>query len=331
MQGCLVAFSFLAFSSATRTSPQHGKLNRPADQAAPVQFLSAYDRLIKAAAEVEKLAGDASLLSKDKRSKAAAHALVQDPEKISRDALQLAAQAYDVMGSKPPAPQAKPIDELHAAYHEILAAAEGIELVRRRAATLAPEKVTAFAALLLRNGPDKVEQDVKTLKEDMEEAEEDVEAAEKKLKEAEATEEKTDDKDDVTEAEAANKAAKQALAEADHEKHGGHELVGKAEGDKARQEEHAAKKAEAKAEVEAATAEHKEADAVHEVADKADDKNEVKTAQAEENHAEAQDNHEEAVEAHAEHPDNGGPKKSEKSGAEQLASFAAVLTLAVFC
>merc|ERR1719379_3322350 len=163
------------------------------------------------------------------------------------------------METKPPQSQQKPGDELKSAYHEILAAAEGIELVRRHAGTLSSEKLATFAAEV---NADPVEDDLKKLEEDLKVAEEDMEATEEELEKAKAKETNTGDKDDVTEAHAANKAANQGLPEADHEIHGGDELVGKAEGDK---------NAEAKVEVKTATAEHKTADAAHEEADDKDD------------------------------------------------------------
>jgi len=324
----LVAFSFIVAVCGTRTTPQQGKIGKTETQPR-VLLLSAYDRLVKAAARVEKITGDASLLSKGKHSKVAARVLVEDPKKISSDALHLVTQAYAVMKTKAPTLEKKPTNELRTAYHEILAAAEGIELVRRNADAIAPEEVAAFA-LEMQKDPDEVEADVKQLEKDMEEAEEDVGAAEKKLEETVAAAEKHDDKADTTEAEAANKAAKQALAEADHEQHGGDELVGKVEGDKKRQEEGAAKKAEAKGEVEAATAEHKAADAAHEEADKVDDAHEEKIEKAEEEHEEATEKHEAAVEAHNEHPEAEKVKTADKSGAMQLASYAAPLILAMF-
>jgi len=309
------------------------------DQTAPVKLQAAYERLVKAASQVEKLAGDASLLSKGKGSKERKErVLVQDPKTIASDAVKLATQAYAVIGSKPPKSKGKDADELHAAYHEILAAADGIELVRHKAN---PEKMIAFAATM---DPDEVEGDVKNLVEDMKEAEEEMEDAEKELEKIAEHEEKSDDKHDVTESTAAKEAADQALAEADHEQHGGDQLVAKAEGDKAAEEKAAAKKAEAKADVEEETAEHKEADAVHEAHDKEDDKHEEKLAAAKEEHEEAKEEHEESVEDYNEHPDveeheevnlKGSEKKPEpepkKSGTQQLVPYAAILILAMFC
>lgn len=327
MQRLFLAFSFVALASGTRSAPQQGKVNKPENQAASVSLRATYDRLVEAAGQVEKLKGDASLLGKGKRSKAAERALVQDPQMLVSDAVQLVSKAYAVIGKKPPASQQK--SDLTAAYHEMLAAAEGVELVMRQTDHLAPEKVTAFAAEL--KDPEKVEEDVNKLKEDMKEAEEEVEDAHDELKEAKHAEDKVDDKEATTEAEAANKAAKQALAEADHEQHGGHEIVGKAEEDKARQEKGAADKAEAKKEVEAATEEHKAADEAHAEADKVDDAHEAKVDAAEEKLEEAEEEHHEAIDAHNEHPEaedvEKPPKKLEKSSASQLASGAVLLTL----
>lgn len=330
MQRLLVAFWFLVLASGTRTAPQQGKIGKSENQTASVSLRSTYDRLVKAAAQVEKITGDASLLSKAKRSKATERALVSDPKTLMSDAEHLINKAYGVMGKKAPASQTKSADELKAAYHEVLAAAEGVELVRRNADSLAPEKLTAFAAQV-KEDPDKIEADVKKLEDDMKEAEEDVETAEKGLKEAEAAEEKVDDKEATAEAEAANKAAKEALAESDHEQHGGHELVGEALGDKERQEKGAADKAEAAKEVEVAAAEHKEADAAHAEADKVDDAHEEKVDAAEEKLEKAEDDHHEAIDAHNEHPEAEDVEKPpKKSGASQLASFAVLLTLALF-
>lgn len=329
MKWLLLAFSSLALVSGARTSPQQGKIGNSENQSTQVLLRSAYDRLVKAAAQVEKSTGDASLL-KGKRSKAAEKALVQDPKAIMNDATQLKTKAYDIVGTKPPLSQQNSGSELKAAYHELLAAAEGVELVRRHADSLPEDKITAFAAEVKKD-PEKVEEDLKTLKEDMKEAEEDVEAAEKELKEAKAAEDAKDDKEASAEAAAANKAAKQGLAEADHEQHGGHELVGEALGDKKREEEGAANKAEAKAEVEAATAEHKAADAAHAEADKKDDAHEEKVDKAEEKLEEAQEKHVEAVEAHNEHPKAEDKKIPVHSSASQLSSYAVVALLAMFC
>jgi len=254
MQRKLVALSFLVVAFGIRTAPSQG---------APVLLRSAYNRLVKAAAQVEKITGDASLLSKGKHSKAAQRALVEDPQKISKDALHLATLAYAVMGNKPPTSQQKPTSKLNAAYHELLAAAEGIELVRRHADSLAPAKLAAFAAEVQKDPEvDEPAPEVEKLEEDIEEAEKETEATEKdaevtktELEVAAAAEEKHDDKADITEAEAAVKAADQGLAEASHEQHGGDELVGKAETaldkdlgheGKEDQEKEAAEKAEAK-------------------------------------------------------------------------------------
>lgn len=323
------AFGFLTSVCGSSPGPEQGKIEKPQDRAAPAVLKallkSDYDRLVKAAAQVEKLTGDASLLSKGKHSKAAERVFVQDPKAITSDAAQLVAQAYAVMETKPPQSQQKPGDELKSAYHEILAAAEGIELVRRHAGTLSSEKLATFAAEV---NADPVEDDLKKLEEDLKVAEEDMEATEEELEKAKAKETNTGDKDDVTEAHAANKAANQGLAEADHEIHGGDELVGKAEGDKNAEEAAAAKKADAKVEVKTATAEHKTADAAHEEADDKDDAQEDRVEKLEKALEEHKENYKDAKEAHDAHPD--AKVKSGSCGVRHLASYTAILSLSIF-
>lgn len=326
MQQLLVAFMGVALASGTRTAPHQGKIDTSENQTTPVLLRSAYDRLIKAAAQVEKITGDASLLSKGKRSKAAERALVEDPKMIMSDAAQLVDKAYAVLGTKPPSP--KPDEELKVAWHEILLAAAGVEDVRRHADTLPAQKIAAFVAEV-KSDPEKIEEDVNKLEEDMKAAEEDVESAEKELKEAKAAEDKADDKEASTEAAAANKAAKQALAEADHEQDGGHELVGKAEGDKKKEEVAAADKAKSEEKVAAATEEHKAADAAHAEADKVDDAHEDKVDEAEEKVEDAKEEHVEAIEEHNGHPE-AKDAKNPHDGASQLAFSAVFLTLAMF-
>jgi len=61
-----------------------------------------------------------------------------------------------------------------------------------------------------------------------------------------------------------------------------------------------------------------------------DDAHEEKIEKAEEEHEEATEKHEAAVEAHNEHPEAEKVKTADKSGAMQLASYAAPLILAMF-
>lgn len=298
MQWSLVVVSFLTLTSGTRSAPHQGKSGK-FNSDASVSLRSTYARLVKAAAQVEKLTGDASLLTKGKRSKAVEKALVQDPRKLMNDAAQLEKKAYAVIGKKPPAKHRKAGNGLKAAYREMLAAAEGVELVRRRSNGLTAKQVAAFAAEV-KEDPEEVEEEVEELKEDIEEAEEVVEDKVEDLEEAKVAEEAADDTEAAAEAGAAHAAADQALAEADHEQAGGHELVGEALGDEKRQEEGAADKAEAAAEVEATTAEHEAADAEHAEADKVDDAHEEKVDEAEDELEDAHEEHQEAVEEHNE-------------------------------
>jgi len=325
MQWSLVAFSFLVLASGTRSSPKQGKMGKSSNPDASVSLRSTYNRLVKAAAQVEQLTGDASLLTKGKRSKAAERALVQDPQMLMHDAVQLVNKAYAVIGKRPPAKQSA--NDLKAAYREMLAAAEGIELVRRQSGDH-----TAFVAAV-HEDPEKIESDVEKLKEDMKEAEEEVDEKKEDLKEVKEAEEKVDDKKATAEAEAANKAANQELAEAEHEQHGGHEMIGEATRDKEKQEKGAADKAEAKAEVAAATEEHKAADEAAEKADKVDDAHEEKVEKAEEKLEEAEEEHHEAIDEHNEKNDMFAkdvekPTKTPKSSASKLASFSLLLIVA---
>jgi len=308
MRWSFVAFSFLALASGTRSAPHHGKSG---NGDASVSLRSTYNRLVKAAAEVEKLTGDASLLTKKKRSqviKLAGKGFVQDTQRIISDAARLERKAYAVMGKKPPAKHQKSGHGLKAAYREMLAAAKGVELVRRSSNGLTAKQITKFAA---EEDPEEAEEAVEELKEDIEEAEEDVEDKVDDLKEAKAAEETADDKEVAAEAGAAEAAADQALAEADHEQAGGHELVGEATGDQEQQEQGAADKADAAAEVEATTADHEAADAAHAEADQVDDAHEEKVDQAEEKLEDAVDEHNEAVEEHNAHPEAEDVEKPE--------------------
>lgn len=282
---------------------------------------TAYTRLIKAATDVEKAKGEVVALptqpnwSKAKLNFKAKRAFDKDPLLVSNVSDSLAKQAFLLVGKQMPLqPQNSekgPKATYSAAYHHLLSAAEGVELVRRHAMELPPKKLAAFMAHAQRD-PDEIEQDVDALAKDVEEAEEEVEEAAEKVDEAvskvtkteaevaqaKKVEAKADDKEDMEEAEAVSKEAKKELADADDEIGEGEEVVGTAKEDQDKVEEAKKDQEKAQAEEDAAAVEHDKEKSEHEAADKAEEDAEATTAEAKKEHAEAQEEHEEAKEEH---------------------------------